>query len=387
MALSPTTAYYIRRLLRQNLDQLQPIASKRDGINIDPMGDLNTVITKLYHDPKQINATIFELERLVTFHQGLSGQESAHDKEIADVERRLLWLLGFSMRAPSSRGKILLVDDTPESLLPLTKVLTNQKYEVSSATSGPTALQLAQEVSPDLIFLDIRMPGMDGYEVCQRLKTMPVIQDIPILFVSASDDVVDKVKAFKLGGADYVTKPFQIEEVLARVHYQLKIRELQHRLEAKSTDNGIESGDRPTSQNSNQSPQPSKSPKVDLNAMIHNLPVVIHQYILGDTWKTLYMTDTIQHLVGFPPTRFIDQGRCWTELIHPVDREAVRQRIMHAIQKRMPYALEFRVVHKNSSVRWVYQQGAVVIAQDGSVKHINSSTVDISPCKSGAASL
>jgi DNA-binding response OmpR family regulator len=351
------------------------------------MGDLNTAIANLYQDPKEINATIFELERLVTFHKGLSGQESAHDKELADVERRLLWLLGFSAREEHSRGKILLVDDTPESLLPLTKVLKTQDYEVSCATSGPIALKSAQEVSPDLILLDVRMPGMDGYEVCQRLKAMPSIQDVPVLFVSASDDVVDKVKAFKLGGADYVTKPFQLEEVLARVHYQLKIRDLQRRLEAKNTGLTIDSGDRPLPPQAKQATQSNGSPKVDANEIIHNLPVVLHQYQLGEPLKTLYMTDTIQDLVGFPPARFIEQERCWTEFIHPVDREAVKQRIIHSIHKRTSYALEFRVVHKNSAVRWVYQQGAVVMSQDGTIHHVNSSLIDISPCKSGAASL
>ncbi|MEL6222714.1 MAG: response regulator [Cyanobacteria bacterium J06627_8] len=390
MTLSPTTAYYIRRLLRQNLDQLQPVASKNNGVNVDPTGDLNTVISNLYHDPKEINATIFELERLVTFHRGLSDQESAHDKELADVERRLLWLLGFSLKPSNSKGKVLLVDDAPDSLVPLEKVLKTHDYDVRYATSGPIALKSAQEMLPDLILLDVRMPGMDGYEICQRLKLMPRLQDTPVLFMSASDDALDKVKAFKLGGADYVTKPFQTEEVLARVHYQLKIRDLQRRLEAKNTNSRIDEnkGNSGTAVSGGASiNQHTESQKAEIDAMIYNLPVVIHQYTISETWKTIYISNTIQDLVGFPPDRFVQQRRCWTELIHPVDREAVKQRIMHAVQKRTPYALEFRLVHKNSSVRWVYQQGAVVIAEDGSIKHVNSSLVDVGPCKSGAASL
>ncbi|MEM9451650.1 MAG: response regulator [Cyanobacteria bacterium P01_E01_bin.6] len=387
MTISPTTAYYIRRLLRQNLDQLQPIASKRKGINVDPLGDLNTVITNLYHEPKEINSTIFELERLVTFHKGLSGQESAHDKELVDIEKRLLWLLGFSIKKPRSRGTILVVDDTPENVLPLTKILTAQGYEVSRSMNGPNALKSAQEVSPDLILLDIQMPGIDGYEICQRLKSIPLVQDIPILFVSAGDGIVDKVKAFKVGGADYVTKPLQIEEVLARIHYQFKIRELQRRLDEKNMTVTLESSDRPSTPTTTPDASQQGSSEIDAHQIIHNLPVVIHQYAIDDIWKTLYISDTIQHLVGFPSSRFTQYERCWTELIHPVDREAVKQRINHAIKKRMPYALEFRVVHKNSSVRWVYQQGAVVISPDGSVMHVNSALVDISQSKSGAASL
>ncbi|MEB3295466.1 MAG: adenylate/guanylate cyclase domain-containing protein, partial [Synechococcales bacterium] len=97
--------------------------------------------------------------------------------------------------------------------------------------NGPLALSRARAIKPDLILLDIMMPGMDGYEVCHRLKQDPQTQDVPIIFISAIDAVFDKVKAFEVGGVDYVVKPFQIEEVLARIEHQLKIWNLQRRLE------------------------------------------------------------------------------------------------------------------------------------------------------------
>ena len=122
------------------------------------------------------------------------------------------------------KGDILVVDDKPDNLRLLSDLLKEQGYKVRSVMSGQTALKAAQARSPDLILLDINMPQMDGYEVCQHLKAEPQTQDIPVIFISALDEVLDKVKAFSVGGVDYMTKPFQIGEVLARIENQLKLR-------------------------------------------------------------------------------------------------------------------------------------------------------------------
>ena len=127
-------------------------------------------------------------------------------------------------------GNILIVDDTPGNLDLLIDILETNDYEVRVARSGKRALAAVAAARPDLIMLDINMPEMDGYEVCRRLKQDPDSHEIPVIFLSISDDVIDKVTAFRAGGADYVTKPFQAEEVLARVENQLKISRLQREL-------------------------------------------------------------------------------------------------------------------------------------------------------------
>ena len=99
---------------------------------------------------------------------------------------------------------------------------------------GGKALKVAQELEPDLILLDVNMPGIDGFEVCRRLKANPETEGIPVIFVSALDNVIDKVKAFAAGGVDYITKPFQLAEVLARIDNQLKLKQLQAQLEAQN---------------------------------------------------------------------------------------------------------------------------------------------------------
>ncbi len=123
--------------------------------------------------------------------------------------------------------KILVVDNQPSNLRFLSNMLTQHGYKVQRAISGQLALNAATTAPPDLILLDVIMPQMNGYEVCQRLKAMPATQDIPIIFLSALHETPDKVKGFKVGGVDFITKPFQVEEVLARIENQLTIQNLQ----------------------------------------------------------------------------------------------------------------------------------------------------------------
>ncbi len=129
-----------------------------------------------------------------------------------------------SDRISSEQGKILIVDDKPDNLRLLSQILIKQGYEVRKAINGSTALMGVEKFTPDLILLDINMPGMDGYEVCKKLKSNRQTRQITVIFLSASDKVMDKVQAFEVGGVDYITKPFQVPEVLARVETQIKIK-------------------------------------------------------------------------------------------------------------------------------------------------------------------
>lgn len=119
---------------------------------------------------------------------------------------------------------ILIVDDVLENLQLLAQMLINQGYKVKKAINGESALLACESFLPNLILLDIMMPEMDGYEVCQRFKKNPQTQDIPIIFISALGETFNKVKAFEMGGIDYITKPFQEEEVIARINTQVIIQ-------------------------------------------------------------------------------------------------------------------------------------------------------------------
>src|SRR5678809_1496761 len=133
-----------------------------------------------------------------------------------------------SVTQPAS---ILVVDDTPANLQVLSGMLKDRGYKVRPVPSGKLALSAAQRDPPDLILLDINMPEMNGYEVCDRLKADDRLKGIPVIFISALTEQLDKVRAFATGGVDYITKPFQMEELHARVETHLKVRRLQVELE------------------------------------------------------------------------------------------------------------------------------------------------------------
>lgn len=143
-------------------------------------------------------------------------------------------LNGYPTEPEQPLADILIVDDMPDNLRLLSAMLSDHGYKVRKAINGDRALRAIQAVRPDLVLLDINMPEMNGYDVCRALKRSDRTADIPIIFISALDDVFDKVTAFEVGGIDYITKPFQVQEVLVRISNHLNIRQLQQQLESQN---------------------------------------------------------------------------------------------------------------------------------------------------------
>ncbi|MEK9134467.1 MAG: response regulator, partial [Pseudomonadota bacterium] len=127
------------------------------------------------------------------------------------------------MGTPSLAGaKILLVDDTPANLKVLRQTLETEGYSISVATSGEGALSIVARSVPDLVLLDVMMPGMDGYETCRRLQQVPGVRETPVIFITARGETEGIVEGFRAGGVDYIAKPFQVEEVLVRIKTHLE---------------------------------------------------------------------------------------------------------------------------------------------------------------------
>jgi adenylate cyclase len=228
-AFTPALSLYLRKLVRQNLDRLA-LSDATAQAELDPI----MLFERLCQPGSLSESTIQELVVAVDRHQvllqqGIKGRQALHQ-----TEEGIFVLLGLRLTQSHGGGTVLIVDDTPGNLRLLSAALVQQGYAVRNAINGSLALSGAKTIRPDLILLDIMMPGMDGYEVCRRLKLDPQTQDIPIIFISAIDGSVDKVKAFEVGGVDYVSKPFQIEEVLVRIEHQLRISNLQSRLEEQN---------------------------------------------------------------------------------------------------------------------------------------------------------
>lgn len=140
----------------------------------------------------------------------------------------------MSLTSAAQPATILIIDDISANLETLSECLEAAGFEVMAAQDGASGLTIAQRARPDLILLDVLMPGLDGFETCRRLKAVDSTQDIPVIFMTALTETADKVTGFEVGGVDYVTKPFQVEEVLARVKTHLALRQLQQQLEAQN---------------------------------------------------------------------------------------------------------------------------------------------------------
>lgn len=136
-------------------------------------------------------------------------------------------------------SKIMIVDDTPQNLGVLEKMLIGKGYYIFAMTGGDTALKVAEKTPPDLFLLDVNMPGMNGYQLCEKIKKSPALCEIPVVFLSGMNETEDKIKGFEAGGFDYITKPFQLDEVEARVKTHLTIHKL--RLELKKHNANLES--------------------------------------------------------------------------------------------------------------------------------------------------
>ena len=133
-------------------------------------------------------------------------------------------------------ARLLVVDDTPQNLRLISDFLAEQGFELMLTRSGAQALEKIHLATPDLVLLDVRMPDMDGFEVCRRLKADPSVAGIPVIFMTALDDTAHKLEGFRLGAVDYVTKPIQREELVARIRLHLQLHRLQHELVSKSED-------------------------------------------------------------------------------------------------------------------------------------------------------
>lgn len=205
--------------------------------------------------------------------------------------------------------QILVVDDSPASLKLLTEILTNHGYHVRPATSGTLALRSVAVESPDIILLDVKMPEMDGYELCRCLKSDEKSRYIPVIFISALDEIPDKVKGFEAGGVDFISKPFEMEEVLARVETHLRLRSLQKQLEERNLQLQQEIIDRKRTEDE------LKKERETFFAVLKNYP---HGVALIDKKGVyIYSNPAFSTITGYT-IKDIPTGREWLQKAYPV---------------------------------------------------------------------
>ena len=248
------------------------------------------------------------------------------------------------------KRSILVVDDTRANLRLLTEILNEKNYTVRPVPDGSLALSAAMAEPPDLILLDIMMPGISGYEVCEALKADARTRDIPVIFISAKSEILDKVRAFAAGGVDYITKPFQAQDILLRVNTHLTLRSLQQRLEEKNARLRKEITER-------------KKVEAELRKSQGKLEYAQKIAHIG-SWesevatRTLTCSAELYRIVGAVPGQFNGGIDGMTDrFIHPDDRIAFRKMYEKLLTARERTSGKFRTLRPDGSVRFVWIEG------------------------------
>ena len=216
-----------------------------------------------------------------------------------------------------SLGDILAVDDTPSSLRLLNDILSAEGYRVRSAINGELALRAAAAQPPDLVLLDANMPGLDGFEVCHRLKNEPGLQDVPVIFVSAMSEMQDKLHGFDIGAVDYVTKPFQREELLARVRTHLELHRLRHHLEEMVEERTLSLS------------ESEKRLKENLLESVSALAAMVDlrdPYTAGHQRRVAHLAEAIANELGLPEEQI--EGLVLAAVVHDVGKISIPTEIL-----------------------------------------------------------
>ncbi|MEW6218096.1 MAG: response regulator [Thermodesulfobacteriota bacterium] len=272
-----------------------------------------------------------------------------------------------SLNGPGAGG-ILIVDDIPANLDLLAGILEGAGYLVRPTISPAFALQSARATPPDLILLDIRMPDMDGYEVCRLLKDDPLTRDVPVVFISALDDAEDKVRAFATGGVDYITKPFESAEVLARVRTHLTLARMQRHLELL------------VSERTTQLREKTQDLE-EAQACYRTVADFTHdwEYWQAPDGSFRYISPSCQRISGHAPQDFLADPDLLHRIVVPEDLPVWEQHFHEEGREGLPLReIQFRIRRPDGTVVWIEHVCRPVLDGAGAFLGFRASNRDIS---------
>lgn len=252
----------------------------------------------------------------------------------------------------STKATILVVDDSKETLRFLTTLLKEHEYSVRAMLSGHMALDSLQMDKPDIILLDVNMPEMDGYEVCRHIKNDPATQAIPVIFISALDEVVNKVEAFHVGGVDYITKPFHVEEVLARIQNQLTIVRAREKLRASEE---------------------------RFRLMAENARDIIFRYRFAHPRGFEYVSPSVVNILGYTPEEYYADPDLDLKLLHPESLPQFGVWMNSADSYRETIIM--RYISKDRKDVWIEQNHSIITDGNGKPIAIEGISRDITERK------
>ncbi|MGK7887935.1 MAG: PAS domain-containing protein, partial [Leptolyngbyaceae cyanobacterium] len=286
------------------------------------------------------------------------------------------------------QNNILIVDDIPENVRLLSQALISRGYRVRGVTAGIMALRVAESGWPDLILLDIQMPEMDGYQVCEALKAEPSTQDIPVIFLTASDEILDKFKAFSGGGADYITKPFQIEEVVVRIGHQLKLQQAQTEIKQLNQDLEAKVQERTHQLEQmnerlldeievrRQAEQALKQSERRLELAKTAAKIGVWDFDIAQ--NRLNWDQNMYELYNVDPNQFDGAYETWRHCLHPEDLSRAHDETQAAIAGKQDFHTEFRVVWPSGEIRHIEAHAIVLRNDDGTAQRMIGANWDIS---------
>lgn len=336
---------------------------------------------------------------------------------------------GSSGNEAAAEEVILVVDDDSANLTILATLLSEIGYRVYSAVNGAAALELLQLVRPDLILLDIRMPEMDGFEVCRRVKADERTHDIPVIFISAGSELFDKVAAFDAGGVDYITKPFQFEEVVVRVGTHIGLRSMQRKLEAQNAMLQSEITERKHAEEALRKARDQLELRVEertselrtvnrqleceivehkrvaeelrmhrehleelvrqrtaelidseekYRTIVENVPLVV--YRMDSNGVILFVNHFVEEIFGYSPEELYVRPELWHEKVHDEDRACVEGLRDKSFREGREFVAEYRIRHKNGQVVYVADHAIPFESTEGVINSVDGIIMDMT-CK------
>ena len=258
---------------------------------------------------------------------------------------------------------ILIIDDQPNNLRFISNILTKEGYKVQRAISGEMVVNAKFTVLPDLILLDVAMPRMNGYEVCEKLKANEKTREIPVIFLSVFNETFHKVKAFEVGGVDYISKPFQVEEVLARIESQLTIQQLSKQLKQQNVQLQREVEIR------NETEQALRESKARLQKLAVNIPGVIYQLVknLEGSFKFEYISYGCRKIYEIESEKILKKSDLCFDQNHPDDREYLVEKIATSARYLEAFAFEWRIVTPSGKLKWLQSNSRPEMRENGDV--------------------
>ncbi|MBD1876495.1 EAL domain-containing protein [Nodosilinea sp. FACHB-131] len=287
---------------------------------------------------------------------------------------------------PNPKPTILIVDDIPDNLHLLTRELGEQAYETRGVLTGAMALTVARSTPIDLILLDIMLPDTDGYSVCETLKADPATRDIPVIFISALDEALDKVKAFAVGGVDYISKPFKTAELIARVNTQLSLRQAQRQLqqfnqalEDQVQQRTYELGAVNQSllaeiQVRQQIEQDLRSSEIRYRLIADNMSDLVCLH--NTQGEFLYVSPSVQTLLGYAPTDLV--GKRLQDFCHPADSHCIQLQFQPLSGQGELSTSCYRFRCQSGHHIWLETLAKPVINDAGAITGIVTSSRDVS---------